>query len=150
MNILNLFFINKFKCPPAGVYNIVYTAQCQSQRGQSVELWLHPYTLWVRNEWLGCTSARWGRLQKSNSCVSSGWEILFCFCADSWQFLCSNLESLSPDIEVTRLEPPVERSSSLLISYADKQWTYKTPLHLSCVFFKLWAMRWWDGFIPIN
>lgn len=126
MSILNRFFINKFKRPPAGVGNIVYTAQSQSQRGQPLDPWLHPCTLWVRKEWLGCTSARGGRLQKSNSCVSKGWEILFCFCADSWQFLCLNLESLSPDTELMRLGPPVGRSSSLRISYAVKQWTYKS------------------------
>lgn len=148
MNILNNFFINKFRCPPAGIYNIVYRAQFQSQRGQSLDLWLHP--LWVRNEWLGCTSARRGRLLRLNSCVSEGSEILFCFCADSCQFLYINLESLSPDIELMRLGPPVERNSSLLISYADKQWTFESPLPLTCIFFKLWAMRWWDGFILIN
>lgn len=118
MNILNHFFINKFVCPPAGIYNIVYRAQFQSQRGQSLDLWLHP--LWVRNEWLGCTSARRGRLLRLNSCVSKGSEILFCVYADSCQFLYINLESLSPDTELMRLGPPIERSSSLLISYADK------------------------------
>lgn len=117
MNILNHFFINKFRCPPAGIHNIVYRAQFQSQRGQSLDLWLHP--LWVRNEWLGCTSARRRRRLRLNSCVSKGSEILFCFCADSCQFLYINLEFLSPDIELMRLGPPIERNSSLLISYAD-------------------------------
>lgn len=107
-------------------------------------------SLWVRNEWLGCTSARRGRLLRLSSGVSKGSEILFCFCADSCHFLYINLESLRPDIELMRLGPPIERNSSLLISYADKQWTFESPLPLSCIFFKLWAMRWWDGFILIN
>lgn len=105
MNILNHFFIYKSKRPPAGVGNIVYTAQSQSERGRPLDPWLRPCTLWVRKEWLGCTSARGGRLQKLNSCVSKGGEILFCLCADSWQFLCLNLESLSPDTELMRLGP---------------------------------------------